>query len=217
MDDLRFNKIAGAVLATGLMFMGISTIAGMLYSPHGEAEELAYGNDIWKAYKEGSTTTVEEEKPLPFPQPYWVEAMSMSKGETVFKKCAACHNVDQGGAHGTGPALYGIVGSVAGQQPGFNYSSAMAESAITWDFEALDAYLARPRAYVPGTAMTFVGLKKPEDRAAIIEYMRMNADAPMAKPEPVIMLDEEPTETETVATPADDMVIVETPEPVEEN
>lgn len=221
MDDLRFNKIAGAVLATALAFIGVGTIADALYSGggHGGGEELAYGNDIMTSYLESLEAGPGEVVELPFPQAEWVAAMDMAKGESVTKKCTSCHTFEKGGANGTGPNLYGIVGRPAASVAGFNYSAPMAESSITWDYESLDAYLERPALYVKGTAMTFVGLKKEEDRAAVIEYMRMQSDAPMDRPEPVVMIEEELAvegEGETTET-VEDMTAEDIPSDTEGN
>jgi cytochrome c len=92
-------------------------------------------------------------------------------GEKVFKKCKACHIIDKE-KNRLGPHLIGIVGREAGSVDGFKYSKAMMESGLTWDEATLDAYLADPKGYVPKNKMAFVGLKKEEDRANVIAYMK---------------------------------------------
>jgi cytochrome c len=176
MDDLGFNKIAGAVLATGLGFMLLMKLPGLVMADSGEAI----------AYKVGAIeTTAGEEEPidLPFPQADWVAAMDASKGAKVFKKCKSCHNVDAGGPNGTGPALYGVVDNAKASHAGYNYSAALMNLDSNWTYEALDAYLEKPSKYAPGTKMNFVGLKKPADRAAVIEYLRVADSAPSDRPE----------------------------------
>jgi cytochrome c len=125
----------------------------------------------------------EKEAPLPFPQADWIAAMDAERGAKVFKKCTSCHNNEAGGAHGTGPNLYGVVGAKIAAKDGFKYSSAFNSSDLSWTYEDLDGYLARPTKYISGTAMNFVGLKKPADRAAVIEYLRVGAAAPLPRPE----------------------------------
>lgn len=96
------------------------------------------------------------------------------KGEKVFKKCKACHTIDKGDKNKVGPNLHGVAGQAAGQVAGYKYSSAMAESGLTWDDATLDKYLAKPKDVVPKTKMAFAGLKKADDRADVIAYMNAN-------------------------------------------
>jgi cytochrome c len=91
-------------------------------------------------------------------------------GKAVFAKCAACHSVASGDNR-LGPSLAGVVGRKAGTVPGYNYSAALKGSGVTWTPAALDAYLANPRAKIPGIKMVFMGLPKPEDRANMIAYL----------------------------------------------
>jgi len=175
MDDLGFNKIAGAVLATALGYMVLSKLPA-IFMPEADASI---------AYKVGSieaSTSDEAPVDLPFPQADWVAAMDEARGAKVFKKCVSCHNVDEGGANGTGPALWGVVGTDKAVKAGFNYSSALTGLEGDWSYEALDAFLEKPSAYASGTKMSFIGLKKPADRAAVIEYMRVNGSADLPRP-----------------------------------
>ncbi len=94
------------------------------------------------------------------------------KGETVFKKCKACHTTDNGGKNLVGPNLFGIVGKKSAVHEGYNYSEAMKAANLTWDEATLDAYLTSPKALVPKTKMTFVGLKKDTQRADVIAYLK---------------------------------------------
>lgn len=94
-------------------------------------------------------------------------------GEKVFKKCKACHVIDSE-KNRLGPTLSGVFGRTAGAVEGFQkkYSSAMKEAGIVWDEATLDAYLADPKGYIPKNKMAFPGLKKEDDRANIIAYMK---------------------------------------------
>jgi len=93
-------------------------------------------------------------------------------GEKVFKRqCGACHTVEAG-KNRVGPSLAGVVGRPAAQISGFRYSEPMKSSNITWTEDKLDAYLANPKAVVPKGSMAYVGLKKPDDRAAVIAYLK---------------------------------------------
>jgi len=99
-------------------------------------------------------------------------AVAEEPGETLFKKnCAICHTLEAG-KNKTGPSLAGVVGRKAGSVPGFAYSAANKNSGDIWDAQTLDTYLADPRKFMPGTKMVFAGLKNPEDRKALIEYLK---------------------------------------------
>jgi cytochrome c len=98
-------------------------------------------------------------------------AQDLEKGEKVFKKCAACHQVGPEAENRVGPVLNGIVGAAAGQAADFKYSDAMLSSGLTWDEATLAAYLKAPKEVVPGTKMSFAGLKKDEEIADVIAYL----------------------------------------------
>jgi cytochrome c len=94
-------------------------------------------------------------------------------GEKVFKKCKACHSLEEGKKK-VGPSLFGVMGKPAGAVDGFKYSKAMLASGLTWDDETLAKYLTKPKALVPKTKMSFAGLKKEADVANVIAYMKAN-------------------------------------------
>lgn len=96
----------------------------------------------------------------------------LDKGRVLFLQCRACHGLEQGGANKVGPNLYGIFGQKAGSVPGFAYSEALAGADIVWSAEALDDWLARPSDFMPGNRMVFAGIRKPEDRANLIAYLK---------------------------------------------
>lgn len=95
-----------------------------------------------------------------------------AKGQIVFLQCRACHSLEAGGPNKVGPNLHNVIGRKAGLAPGFSYSDQMTASEVVWSAEALDKFLLRPSDFIPGTRMVFVGLRKPEDRASVIAYMR---------------------------------------------
>ena len=178
MDNLGFNKIAAAILATGLGIMFIRE------APHFFMHDKYPETPAYSVGPIDTGPAEEGEEPLPFPTTDWIDAMDAAKGAKVWKKCTSCHNADEGGAHGTGPNLYDVVGRAAAAREGFKYSAAMASSELTWDYETLNDYLAKPTKYLSGTNMNFIGLKKEADRAAVIEFLRLAADTPLDPPAP---------------------------------
>lgn len=102
--------------------------------------------------------------------PTVVMAADAEKGAKVFRKCKACHKLEEG-KKGVGPSLHAIMGRAAGSVEGFKYSSAMADSGLTWDEETLATFLKKPKDLVPGTKMSFAGLKKDDDIADVIAYL----------------------------------------------
>lgn len=99
-------------------------------------------------------------------------ATDAAAGKRVFLRCMACHNVKPNQPNKVGPNLSGVVGKKAAQVPGFRYSAAMTKSNVTWNDATLDKWLTRPASVVPGTSMVFAGLSKPEDRKAVIAYLK---------------------------------------------
>jgi cytochrome c len=175
MDD-RFNTIAGWVLFAGIVGLGASIVAGEAF--HSEAPEQE-GFAIEGAQEAGGGAA-EAEKPIEF----YLASADPTKGEQVFKKCAACHNADKGGPNQLGPNLWGVVGAPIGEGRGFAWSDVLAKHGGTWDWDSLSKWLSNPKAFAPGTKMTFAGLSKPEDRADVIAFLNQHSDSPKPMPAP---------------------------------
>ena len=101
-----------------------------------------------------------------------VEMTPVQRGAKVFKKCRSCHTLEADGRNKVGPNLWGIYGSKTASKEGFAYSKAMKAADITWDDTTMDAYLKKPGTYMPGNKMTFIGLKKQEERDAVQAYLK---------------------------------------------
>ena len=173
----RQNTINGWVLFAGIVALGASIVTGEAFKSE-RPEKMGYPIEGVEVEGEGA----EAAKPIEF----YLASADVAKGEQVFKKCAACHNVDQGGANALGPNLWGVVGKPHGAHPGFAFTDALKGVPGNWDFKALDAWLANPKKYAPGTKMTFAGLGNPQDRADVIAYLNAhgsNLPLPAAPPE----------------------------------
>lgn len=107
------------------------------------------------------------------PPAHWIEASRVPQ----FRKCAACHRVERGAPNGIGPNLYDVFGRPAATRPGYRYSTALSQSGLVWDQASLDRWLAGPRNLVPGTKMVFSGLRDPEERKAVIAFLRLRSAA----------------------------------------
>ena len=179
MDNLKTNKILAGFLLAGLLAMGGGKIAEILV-PHQELDENAYPIEIKQVADSGQATTPVNEEPEPILA--LLASADIQAGIKVAKKCTACHEFNADGKNKTGPMLWNIVDASKGMKDGFNYSDALVGMGGAWDYNALNAFLYKPKAYIKGTKMNFVGLKKPSDRANIIAYLRSLADTPVALP-----------------------------------
>jgi len=115
--------------------------------------------------------TAEQKKAIlaTLPAPY--NTADIDNGEAKFALCSSCHTLSEGGPVMTGPNLYHIIGEKAGVRPGFKFSEPMVAAGFTWDPAHLDTWITDPKAMIPGTKMTFAGLKDPKDRTDVIAYL----------------------------------------------
>ena len=193
MGELGLNKIFGALLAVGLVVLGLKEVSSIVFGGghHGHheyeslnqwAEENFHGYRIDIAETGGSGPVVEEVYDLGA----LLAAADISRGERSFKaKCASCHTIDQGGSDGTGPNLYATLGAAKQSHDGFNYSGALSNTEGDWSWENMDAWLENPGSYARGTSMAFAGVKRDDERASVLAYLASySPDAP-AQPEPL--------------------------------
>lgn len=167
MDSFELNKIAGAVLFTLLVYLGVQNLGAIMFDP-APANPEAY---VVEGVEEEGAVAVAAVAEEVVPIADMLATASIDKGIKVAKKCVSCHSFEQGGANKIGPALYGIVDRTIGQHDGFTYSGALADMDGAWDYEALNGFLENPKKYAAGTNMAFAGLRKAKDRANIIAYL----------------------------------------------
>ena len=174
----RFNTIAGWVLFAGIVALGASIVSSEVFHQE-RPEEMGY--PIEGVVLKGEGGAAEAEVPIA----NLLAAADPAKGEGQFKKCTACHTINQGGANGTGPNLWGVVGAAIGKHaPGFPYSPALAGKGGNWDFDALNQWIKSPRDFAPGTKMTFAGISKAQDRADLLAYLNaQGSNLPLPAPQ----------------------------------
>ena len=178
MDELRLNKVFAGFLFAALLLMTGVKIADVMV-PHQELTENAYVIAVSETTDTAAAAPVDTG---PEPIMALLADADLGAGEKLSKKCSACHVFDAGGQNKVGPALWNVVNRPLGASQGYTYSEALAGFGGAWDYAALNAFLAKPKGYISGTKMNFAGLKKPQDRANLIAWMRAKADTPAALP-----------------------------------
>ncbi len=174
----RFNTIAGWTLFSGVVALGLASLSGHYFraDKHHRPETMGYAIEGVAAEGEGAAAAVPIENLLAAADP--------AKGEATFKKCASCHSANAGGANGIGPNLYAVLGEGIGQgRGGFAFSDALKGKGGKWDFAALNAWLTNPKAFAPGTKMSFAGLADPAERAGLIAWLNtQGSNLPLPSP-----------------------------------
>lgn len=178
MDELEYSKIFGAACAALLAFVGFGQLGKAAVSVN-QLDEPAYVVEIAEADDADGGADAEEEKTIGE-----IFAMAdLERGKKVFGKCKSCHKVAPDGGNGVGPNLWGIVGKPIASADGFSYSAALAEKGGDWDWEAMNGFILKPKAWAKGTKMGFAGVSSDEDRASVIAWLNDQSDNPLPLPE----------------------------------
>ena len=169
------NKIIVSIVLALVLILGINKITDVIFYVE-KVEKSAY--QVANVTTVANTTSVEASSESGNIMALFAST-NAEEGAKIFKKCAACHSITEGGANKIGPALWGVLGKPAGSVPGYKYSKAMAAHGKNWSFEEMNGFLIKPKDWIKGTKMSFAGLKKPEERAAVILYMNENSSSPL--------------------------------------
>jgi cytochrome c len=189
MNSFELNKVLGAVLGTCLILLALNIAAGAIFAPVKPAKP---GYAVAVKTEGGET---KEAAPQATPLAVRLAKASVEKGQSTAKQCQACHTFEKGGPNRVGPNLWNIVGSARGEdRGGFNFSTAMKTKGGTWTYDELDKFLAGPREYIPGTAMTFAGIQNEQQRADVINYLHTLSDNPQPLPQPTAQAEPKPGE-----------------------
>ncbi len=176
------NMGVGALLGTVFVLMSVSIASeGIFHSGAPEKEGFAI-----VAEEAGGEAAGGDEAAKAVPIATLLASADAGAGETVFKKCASCHTGEKGGPNKVGPNLWDVVNRPIASHEGFSYSAGMTTFSeghkVVWDFDHLNFFLEAPKKHVPGTAMGFAGLKKDDERANLIAYLRTLSDNPAPLP-----------------------------------
>jgi cytochrome c len=182
MDSWTFNKISGAVLGTALMVLGLENLSGAIFkTEHPAHDKQGFMIEVAEAQEAGGA----EAAAVVVPLGQLLASADATKGATVAKACAACHDFSKGGPNKTGPNLYDVVERGIAGHEGFTYSEgATALKDQKWTYENLNAFITNPKGFVKGTKMGFGGLKNDKKRADLIAYLATLSDAPKPFPAP---------------------------------
>ena len=169
------NKIIVSIVFAIILVLGINKVTDVIFYVE-KPEKSAY--QVASITTVASTASAETSSETGNIMAIFAST-SAAEGAKVFKKCAACHSIAEGGKNKIGPALWGVLGRQAGSLPDYKYSKAMAAHGKKWSFEEMNGFLIKPKDWIKGTKMSYAGLKSEKERAAVILYMNENTNSPL--------------------------------------
>jgi cytochrome c len=182
MDSFEWNKIIGAVLGTAIFIFVVRLVAEKIYEPEKPEKPGYVVEGVVETPAGGGTAAPVEEA-----MPDWgtvLASADVAGGKTISTKCEQCHDLTKGGPNKIGPNLFGVVDRSRASHPGFSYSSAMKGKPGNWTYDELFKFIKAPGVDIPGTKMSFAGVRSEKDRINLIAYLRSNADAAAPIPAP---------------------------------
>ncbi len=181
MSGLEVNKILAAIIMAVLIVLLISNIGDwFINTDNAKNDKIAYkieesDSKTENISNEAANVDIELVSPI-------LASASIEKGEKIYKKCGACHNYKKDSVNKVGPNLWNLINRPIAGVEGFGYSKALIEIGGKWTYEELSNFLYKPKDYAKGTKMNFSGLKKVEDRANLILFLREQSDNPVPLP-----------------------------------
>ncbi|GAW41594.1 Cytochrome c-552 [Brevundimonas sp. SH203] len=178
--DLKWNKIFGAALGTAFVILVVQQASGLVYHS-APPEKMGYFVDAPDEAAGGEAPEL---------APDWgtvLPTADLAAGEAAFARCQACHDAHQGGADKIGPNLWGVLGGPVEHRAGFAYSDAMTKhkaEAPTWGYDQINSFITAPAKYVPGTKMSFAGIRDTQTRINLIAWLRTQGSSGFAIPAP---------------------------------
>ena len=175
MNSFEINKIITAILVTVLVVFGIGKISDIIFDKD-KTDIVAYKVEA----PEGEALQASAESSVDIAA---LLAMGdIAHGEKVYKKCKACHSINQGGGNKIGPALWNVIFRPVGSITDYKYSKALSSYGKEWTWEEMNGFLIKPSKWIPNNKMGFAGLKSEKDRASVILYLNQNSDNPKQLP-----------------------------------
>ena len=172
------NKIIVSIVFAVILVLGINKITDVIFYVE-KPEKSAYQVESVTTVANNSSNETNSSNADTGNIMVLFASTNATEGAKVFKKCAACHSIAEGGKNKIGPALWGVLGRQAGSLPDYKYSKAMAAYGEKWSFEEMNGFLIKPKDWIKGTKMSYAGLKSEKDRAAVILYMNENTNNPL--------------------------------------
>ena len=200
MDSFEWNKIIGAVLGTVIFIFVVRLVAEKIYEPEKPEKPGYVVEGVVETSAGGGAAAPAEEA-----MPDWgtvLPAADVAAGKTLSTKCEQCHDLSKGGPNKIGPNLFGVVDRPRATHEGFSYSSAMKGKPGNWTYDELFKFIKAPGVDIPGTKMSFAGLRSEKDRINLIAYLRTNADSPAAIPAPAPKKEAAPAAAAPAGAPA---------------
>ena len=177
MDSFEINKIITAILLVVLLVFGVDKISDLIFEVK-KPDVEGYKVEV----KVGGTTATQASSENQVDIAALLAMGDIEHGKKVFKKCAACHDINQGGKNKIGPKLWNVMFRPAGSITDYKYSKALSNYKKEWSWEEMNGFLTKPSAWIKGNKMGFAGLKKEKDRTSIILYLNQNSDNPKPLP-----------------------------------